>query len=81
MRSKESDEKKRGTGERVAGTSPLLLPRFYFFALLFTSQRSPLSERLEQAMNYSCCVASTDFLDFKVQLESAVMLFARLLST
>ena len=30
-------------------TSPLLLPRFYFFALLFTSHRSPLSERLEQA--------------------------------
>ena len=26
-----------------------LLPCFYFFALLFTSQRSPLSERLEQA--------------------------------
>ena len=29
--------------------SPLLLPRFYFFSLLFTSHRSPLSERLEQA--------------------------------
>ena len=29
--------------------SPLLLPRFYFFALLFTSHRSPLSQRLEQA--------------------------------
>ena len=28
---------------------PLLLPRFYFFALLFTSHRSPVSERLEQA--------------------------------
>ena len=28
---------------------PLLLPRFYFFALLLTSHRSPLSERLEQA--------------------------------
>ena len=28
--------------------SSLLLPRFYFFALLFTSHRSPLSERLEQ---------------------------------
>ena len=28
---------------------PLLLPRFYFFALLFSSHRSPLSERLEQA--------------------------------
>ena len=25
------------------------LPRFYFFALLFTSHRSPLSERMEQA--------------------------------
>ena len=31
------------------GLSPLPLPRFYFFALLFTSRRSPLSERLEQA--------------------------------
>ena len=29
---------------------PLLLPRFNFFALLFTSHRSPLSERLEQAI-------------------------------
>ena len=29
---------------------PLLLPRFYFFAFLFTSHRSPLSERLEQAI-------------------------------
>ena len=29
--------------------SPLPLPRFYFFALLFTSHRSPLSERPEQA--------------------------------
>ena len=29
--------------------SPLPLPRFYFFALLFTLHRSPLSERLEQA--------------------------------
>ena len=29
--------------------SPLLLPRFYFFALPFTLHRSPLSERLEQA--------------------------------
>ena len=29
--------------------SPLLLPRFYFFALLFTSYRSRLCERLEQA--------------------------------
>ena len=31
--------------------SPLPLPRFYFFALLFTSHRSPLSERLEQAVD------------------------------
>ena len=30
-------------------TSPHPLPRFYFFALLFSSHRSPLSERLEQA--------------------------------
>ena len=31
------------------GESSAPLPRFYFFALLFTSHRSPLSERLEQA--------------------------------
>ena len=31
------------------GREPLLLPRFYFFVLLFTSHRSPLSEHLEQA--------------------------------
>ena len=30
--------------------SSLPLPRFYFFALLFTSHRSPLSERLEKAI-------------------------------
>ena len=39
-----------GTGERGAvPLSPLPLPRFYFFALLFNSHRSPLSGRLEQA--------------------------------
>ena len=38
--------KSRGGLEREV---PLLLPRFYFFALLFTSHRSPLSKRLEQA--------------------------------
>ena len=32
------------------GRAPLLLPRFYFFALLFTSHRSRLSERMEQAI-------------------------------
>ena len=37
--------------------SPLLLPRFYFFALLFTSHRSPLSERLEQASIEGAVVA------------------------
>ena len=37
-----------GLGREVRElTSPL--PRFYFFALLFSSHRSPLSERLEQA--------------------------------
>ena len=37
--------------------SPLLLPRFYFFALPFTLHRSPLSERLEQArlVVVKCC--------------------------
>ena len=34
--------------------SPLPLPRFYFFALLFTSQPSPLSERLGQAILKIC---------------------------
>ena len=37
-------------GREVRELSPLLLPRFYFFALLFTSHCSPLSECLEQAM-------------------------------
>ena len=34
--------------------SPLPLPRFYFFALLFTSHPSPLSERLGQAILKIC---------------------------
>ena len=50
VRSKESDEKQRATGERGAYRRyPSHLPRFYFFALLFTSHRPPLSEGLEQA--------------------------------
>ena len=36
--------------KRRGGLDLLLPRRFYFFALLFTSHRSPLSERLEQAM-------------------------------
>ena len=40
-----------GLGREVR--EPLPLPRFYFFALLFTSHRSPLSERLEQAISQS----------------------------
>ena len=43
MRGKERDEKRRGTGE--------------FFALLFTSHRSPLSERLEQANSLTVAVS------------------------
>ena len=39
-----------GLGREVFPLSPLLLPRFYFFALPFTLHRSPLSERLEQAI-------------------------------
>ena len=35
---------------QVKEAIPLPLPRFYFFALLFTSHRSPLSELLEQAI-------------------------------
>ena len=42
--------KSRGGLGREVPLSPLLLPRFYFFALPFTSHRSPLSERLEQAI-------------------------------
>ena len=41
--------KSRGGLGREVPLSPLLLPRFYFFMLLFPSHRSPLSERLEQA--------------------------------
>ena len=49
MRSNESDESIGGLGREV---------RFYFFALLFTSHRSPLSERLEQANMYKTILAS-----------------------
>ena len=50
---KKAMKSKGGLGRESAGTlSPLLLPRFYFFALLFTSPRSPLSERLEQATKF-----------------------------
>ena len=55
MRSKESDESRGGLGREVL----LLLPRFYFFALLFTSPRSPLSERLEQANRLQVCPSVT----------------------
>ena len=57
MRSKESDESRGGLGREVR--EPLLLPRFYFFALLFTSHRSPLSERLEQANRLQVCPSVT----------------------
>ena len=53
VRSKESDgersEGKKAMKSRGGLVSPLPLPRFYFFAFLFTSHRSPVSERLEQA--------------------------------
>ena len=39
-------KRRGGLGREV---SPPPLPRFYFFALLFSLHRSPLSERLEQA--------------------------------
>ena len=42
--------KRRGGLGREVREPPLLLPCFYFFALLFTSHRSPLSECLEQAI-------------------------------
>ena len=46
--------KRSDGGERceVKEAIPLPLPRFYFFVLLFTSHRSALSERLEQANWY-----------------------------
>jgi len=47
---KKAMKSRGGLGKEVFPLSPLLLPRFYFFALLFTSHRSPLSERLEQAI-------------------------------
>ena len=47
---KKAMKSRGGLGSEVREPlSPLLLPRFYFFALLFTSHRSSLSERLEQA--------------------------------
>ena len=48
--SKRSDSGERCEVKKAMKSGPLLLPRFYFFALLFTSHRSPLSERLEQAI-------------------------------
>ena len=50
-----------GLGREVR--EPLLLPRFYFFALPFTLHRSPLSERLEQANKV---LVLTEFCDFKM---------------
>ena len=44
---KKAMKSRGGLGREVP---PLPIPRFYFFALLFTSHRSPLSERLEQAI-------------------------------
>ena len=44
---KKAMKSRGGLGREVR--EPLLLPRFYFYALLFSSHRSPLSERLEQA--------------------------------
>ena len=48
-RAKKAMKSRGGLGREVFPLTPLLLPRFYFFALLFTSHRSPPSERLEQA--------------------------------
>ena len=46
-----------GLGREV---SPLLLPRFYFFALPFILHRSPLSERLEQAISQATALEEFD---------------------
>ena len=54
---KKAMKSRGGLGREVREPlSPLLLPRFYFSGLLFTSHRSPLSERLEQAMNQCSCI-------------------------
>ena len=49
---KKAMKSRGGLGREV----PLPLPRFYFFALLFISHRSPLSERLEQAKQKSLSI-------------------------
>ena len=46
---KKAIKSRGGLGREVRELLPRTLPSFYFSALLFTSQRSPLSERLEQA--------------------------------
>ena len=48
--SKRSDSGERCGVEKAMKSRGGLLPRFYFFALPFTLHRSPLSERLEQAI-------------------------------
>ena len=55
-----------GREVRVFPLPPLPLLRFYFFALLFTSHRSPLSERLEQAIPYQDL--HPDWLPFHILL-------------
>ena len=47
--------KRSDSGERC---EVKILPRFYFFALLFSSHRSPLSERLEQATRVQVALSS-----------------------
>ena len=47
-----------GLGREVREPSPLLLSRFYFFALLFTSHRSPLSERLDKLQGMKLKIVS-----------------------
>ena len=59
--------KSRGGLGREVPRSPLPLPRFYFFALLFTSHRSPLSERLEQATMVPGRIIFIHFFIYKIR--------------
>ena len=92
-RVKKAMKSRGGLGREV---TPLLLPRFYFFALPFTPHRSPLSERLEQATEKSADFAgfsrgkspnswknrpiSWDFRGKKVKLRGTISRFRGILA-
>ena len=61
-----------GLGREV----PLLLPRFYFFALPFTLHRSPLSERpLSERLEQAKRKANLKIFEFKNLMERNQTLF------